>query len=249
MENSVNRNKLRQNKNSKDIYAYLNNARVQKDVVIAWLLVGKEKMTAEVCIQNLKRFRDEIQFRPLPHMKKQLEKIVSNADKVNFYLQDSSVLFQSKIKEFNEERGLCIRFPEMIAQLERRKHFRLLIGENIRVKANFAKNSDASFDQSSFFEKKLHDVSSGGLSFIISRLEEKYFRKGDVLRDVELILEDESFFLDAKIMACVPVEPNEYNKLAYRGIKICTQYLEVSKQTQQTIDHFVFQHLQFPDSA
>ncbi len=243
-----NRNKLRQNSSTKDIYAYLNNARVQRDVVIAWLLVGDIKITAEVLILGLKRFRDEIQFGALPHMKDQLEKIISNSEKINFFIQDSSVLFQGKIREFSPERGLCIHFPNMIAQLERRKHFRLLLGESLKANALFAKNSDTSFDQASFFEKKLHDISSGGMSFIISRMEEKFFKKGDVLRDIELLLEEESFFVDSEIVACVPVEPNEHNRLAYRGIKICTQYTSVTQETQKSIEQFVFQYLHFPDA-
>lgn len=242
----VSGNKLTKNDSEWAIFSIINNAKLKNKTLVAWRIVGGRKVTVDVSIRVIRKFRCELVMTPQSSRSQvMLSDLVAGADKLNFYLVEDMVLFQSKVKHRDPSGDLTVSIPTMIAQIDRRKHLRLFIEENNPVYISFSKQTN--FHQSSIqhFNKACYDLSAGGLSFIISKLETKYFKTGDKITQVKLKLGEDIIVLDGEIVNIFNIEPNEVNKLNYKGLKICIKYTRIKPEHQKQISDFVFKYIDF----
>jgi c-di-GMP-binding flagellar brake protein YcgR len=235
-------NKLIPNSEEWVIFNIINSAKLNGRVFIAWKFIGKQKLTVEIEVVSIRKFRDEFKIKAVGANKKNLKEIFSGAETVNIYGPDDLVLFQSGIKFSDTDGGYYLSFPKMIAQVERRKFLRLFIHDNLQCYVNFLKKGHGVRRGIQSFEKKCFDVSAGGASFVVSKIESRFFAVGDDLYGMELIIDDQSFLINGKIVNIIELKPNERNKLAYRGWKICVKYTEIERRAMKVINEYVFRH-------
>ncbi len=253
---SGNTNSLKQNKNPGSIFSILSNAKISESSAIAWKLIGGSKVTADLRFRLIRKFRNEIEFIPLPNNKSNLDRVISGNETINIFLPDQAILFQGKIKGYGQSQSpgyksdtiLRLTVPDMIAQIDRRKHLRLAITEELDAKIAFAKALELQRRQVQTFKKDCYDISSGGCSFIVSQAERRFFPIGDMVDDILISLEGTHLKMAGKIVNTIKVEPNDSNNLLYTGHKICVEFQDPAKEVVDLIKVFVFKYLELDEA-
>lgn len=244
------KNPLIQNENAKSIFNILKDAKLEQMRCLVWKMVGTTKYTAEVEIDVIRKFDNELILRSVSdgHYEK-VKTIVSGSEQVNVFIMEKAIMFRAKIKKLDLDQKLCIQFPKMIAQAERRKDLRLVFPSDLSCPVQFFKTLTGGKVQTQIFEKNCYDLSAGGLSVLINKSESKFFEIGDEISDMKIEIEKEVVSLDGKIVNFIPVEPGPDNKLIYKGLRVCLKFEEVSDEDKKLINMFVFKHLDLDDVA
>jgi c-di-GMP-binding flagellar brake protein YcgR len=237
-------------KNYKDwaIFSIINNAKLNKKTVVGWKMIAGQKVRVEVIFHIIRKFRNEIVVNAFyPKNKLELKKLASGSEKLNFYLPDEMVLFQTEVKQIKESGDIIIGFPTMIAQVERRKDFRLFLENNLNIEVSFTKNNHGQKVATQPFKKNCFDISSGGLTFIVSKTEKTFFRLGDEIENVTILIEERLIEVKAEILKIDKIEPNERNTLIYGGWLVGAKLSKISKADKEYIDDYVFKYTEFEE--
>lgn len=243
-------NQLKKNFNDWAITSLINNAKAKEHPVMGWKIVGGKKEIVDVNFHIIRKFRNEIVVRAnSPQTKDQLTDLSVGAQNLNFYLPEDLVLFQSTVKKIEVNGDVVIEFPEFIAQVDRRKHMRLFIENGIRSEIFFTKENHGQRVRSQAFQKGCFDISAGGLSFIISKTEKKFFEVGDGLYGLQLEIDDFTIHLNGQVVNILEVEPNARNGLIYKGWKISVKFTSIALEAQKMIDDFVFSHVDIEEAG
>ena len=164
----VGSNNLKKNYSAWAIFSLINNTKLGEKPVLGWRIIGGKKVTVDVYIRVIRKFRNELVIKALsPDGSKKLSNLIAGSDKLNLYLPDDLVLFQSRVLKSDTNGDVVISIPNMIAQVDRRKHLRLFITNEVNVSIEFQKENHGQRITTQQFDKKCFDVSAGGLSFII----------------------------------------------------------------------------------
>lgn len=238
------KNKLKKNTSPAAVLSIISNAKEAEKKIIAWKLVAGKKITVDVHFRVIRRFRDELVVCPVSKKDEaKLSDLVLGAKSLNFYIPDEMVLFQSEIKSSFSNGDLTLRFPELIAQIDRRKHLRLLLPEFLGVKVKFFREISSFRTSSRLFEKNCFDISAGGFSFILSKTEARFFKGTKDISLLSLRIGDKEIKTGAEIISMLEISPNSDNKLNYRAIKVCVRFHHISEKDMSYINDFVFQHI------
>lgn len=242
--NQVGSNNLKKNYSAWAIFSLINNTKLTEKPVVGWRIISGKKVTVELFIRVIRKFRNEVVVRATrPDGRKTLSNLIAGSDKLNLYLPDDLVLFQSKIKSCDENGDVVINIPDMIAQIDRRKHLRLFVENDINVSVSFNKESHGQRVMSQQFNKKCFDVSAGGLSFLISKTESKFFENNDKVENIILQVGERKTRISGDVVNILDIEPDEKNGLHYKCKKVCVRYKDATVQQQQVINDFVFKYI------
>ncbi len=242
-------NNLKKNFNAWAIFSLINNTKLLGKNVVGWRMIGGKKVTVEVNIRVIRKFRNEIVIRVIdPKTRNTLGNLISGSDKLNIYLPEDLVLFQTDVKKADENGDVTLSMPKMIAQIDRRKHLRLFVADDINVSAKFFKENHGQKVVKQQFEKRCYDVSAGGLSFIVSKIESRFFEKGDVVKSIRVVINDQIVSLHGKVVNILDVEPDAHNGLHYKGKKVCLAYGNTSPEVVKQINDFVFKYIELDEA-
>lgn len=240
---------LRPTRSSKVIFKLLNQAKQRESNVILWKMVTGVKVITEIQFRTIRKFNNEIEFIPAAGTEQMVKQIVGGEEVVNFYLPHESCLFRCKVKSFSDDGILVVSFPKLLAQVDRRADIRLYASDNVPARIKFQKSFYGQRIQNQAFDKQIYDISAGGISFITSKMENKYFEVGDEIHNMHLCLDNHNLYLSGKILSIVEIEPDEDNGLIYKGQKICIQFENASLECKKKIGMFVFKFLNTPKLA
>ncbi len=245
--NAPPQNKLLPIKSSDQIFEMINNARNKNSTLLVWRLGGDNKITTQVHIKLIRKSRREMELLPGIEINK-LKKIIAGRENVNFYLPDEAILFQSNIKGFDDKMNLRVSLPEMVAQVDRRKQLRLFMDDTTSFNIQFKKSYQQHRTHTQAFSKNCYDLSAGGLSFIVSKMEQKFFKPNDDFL-VKMNVENREIEVNVKIINIIPIEPNSNNKLVYSGAKICTQFQNLSPDVKNLLQIFVLKYVNIDNAS
>ena len=224
----IGNNKLKKNFNDWSIFSLINNTKINEKPIIAWKIVAGKKITVDVVFHIIRKFRNEIVVRSMSSQTKNvLGDLSVGAQKLNFYLPEDLVLFQSEVKQILPTGDITIKLPEMIAQIDRRENMRLFIENGMKSNVTFVKEANTHRVIKQKFIKECFDVSAGGFSFISSKSESKFFNIGDLVNDIQMNLDGQSFKVSGRVINIFEIEPNKQNNLHYKGWKICFRFKEL----------------------
>lgn len=247
--NQIRNNNLKKNFSSWAIFSIINNTKLSDKPIIGWRMISGKKVTVELYVRVIRKFRNELIIRATrPEGKNILMNLAAGSDKLNLYLPDDLVLFQSNIKACDENGDIVIGFPDMIAQIDRRKHLRLLVENDIISNVSFNKESHGHKQVQQQFVKKCFDISAGGLSFIVSKTESKFFELGDLVCEFELNIGERKTRLNGHIVNILDIEPDESNGFHYKVKKVCIRYIEPTANQQKVINDFVFKYVSIDEA-
>lgn len=246
--NQENRNLLKRNFNDWAIFSIINNTKLNDKAVIGWKIIAGKKVTVDVVFHIIRKFREEIVIRATNIKgRKILEDLTASGHKLNFYLPDDLVLFQTEVKQIERNGDLRIKIPTMVAQIDRRKDLRLFIENAMRASVEFVKESNSNRGLKQKFGKKFFDISAGGCSFIISKLERNFFNVNDDLQDLKICIDDKEIHCSAKIVNIFEEKPNTRNELIYQGWKVCLKHRPYSENGKKDIEDYIFRYTDFSD--
>jgi hypothetical protein len=245
----VGKNQLKKNYSAWAIFSIINNTKISEKPIVGWRIVAGKKVTVDLYIRVIRKFRNEFVIRPIKVSgQKILDDLVAGSEKLNLYLPSDLVLCQSVVKKVESNGDITISIPEMIAQIDRRKHLRLFRENGVKIGVDFKKDLGTHTSRVQSFSKDCFDISAGGLSFIISRTESKYFHKENVLESMTLNLDGKKTKISGRIVSIFDVEPDDQNGLIYKSKKVCIQFSDPTAKQQKVINDYVFKYLDIEDA-
>jgi c-di-GMP-binding flagellar brake protein YcgR len=229
-------NLMRKHKNQKSLLEMITSTKLDNDGIVAWRMVNDKKITLDVHVKVIRKFREEMVIVAEPAQVEKLEHLISGAEHINFFISGFGLLFQSKIKSYQEKNHLVVSLPIEYAQLERRKYLRYqLTNENIECFITFKEN-----ENTRKLKKRAFDISAGGISFIVSRNEAKIFKTGVKLEDFVFQIEAKFIKTTAKVINIVYLEPDMSSDMLYGGWKVSLAFLSNEVEFIKLVDDFVF---------
>lgn len=236
-------NTLKKNNSKWAIFSLINNTKLDNKQIMGWRIIAGKKVTAELFIRVIRKFRNEFVVRGMTEKQKNtLNNLVASSGVLNFYLAEDMVLFQSEVKHVDPNGDFVFSIPQMVAQIDRRKHMRLFLSNEVKANVVFFKENHGHKVMKQQFNKECFDLSAGGLSFFISRAESKFFELNDIIEKIEVHFENTMVRLKADVVNIFDVEPDERNQLHYRAKKVCLRYREADERSVKKINDFVFKY-------
>lgn len=241
--------KLKENRSARMIFEIISSAKEKMGSVLVWYLDGEEKVVCEMFISVIRKARNEILLKPLKGQLNQVLNVIGTRTHINVYIPSDLVFFQSEIKKLESDGVLTLSMPSMIAQVDRRKNLRVAVRSAMICDITFYKSFIGHKVTTQLFKKNCYDISTGGLSFILSKSELKFFKVGDIVGSIIIQLDEKSVELSGSIVNLLNIQPNENNKLFYNGYKVCIKFDKISPIYSEIMSRYIFKYYRLESSV
>jgi hypothetical protein len=221
----------------------LTSAKDLRHEVFIWKLVGGSKYLANVRIESVRTARNDFAIVPVEGSDSKVQELLGGQTFIDLYIPDSALLLRCDIKQTDAPIRYYVHIPKFVAQVERRKHVRLQVYESDEVKLAFSKVMIEPKPQSQLFKKSCFDVSSGGFSFLVSRIESKFFKINDPIRNIMIQVGDRNALVNAEIALIKEVEPEQLNGLTYKVWRICCRFSQIDNVTKKHLEMFILERI------
>jgi c-di-GMP-binding flagellar brake protein YcgR len=172
-----------------------------------------------------------------------VQDLMSGQNFVDLYIPDSALLLRCSVKQTDAPFRYYLTIPEFVAQVERRKSLRLKTHDSSEVKVSFGKSVSLPRSMSQYFMKDCFDVSPGGFSFFVSKMEAKFFQLNDPINMVELKAGNWSTHADAQIVQIREVEPDERNGMTYKVWRVSCRFSKIDQISRKYLEKFIFERI------
>jgi hypothetical protein len=239
----TNDNKLKKIKDDYTILSLLFGAKETSSEVILWKLIGNEKHLGQVRIESIRKMRKDFCIVPAEGQDRLIQDLMGSASYADLYIPDSATLLRCAIKQTDAPFRYYLQLPEFVAQVDRRNNFRLNIEGTSEVMLSFGKTMNGQRPMSQHFHKNCYDVSTGGFSFYVSKMEMKFFQNNDAIPVVEIKTGKWSTKAKAEIVAIREVEPDEKNGLSYKVWRVSCRFSQLDQISRKYIEKFIFERI------
>jgi len=236
-------NKLKKITDQAVIWNLLNGAKVLGHQVFIWRFVGNQKHLASVKIESVRKQRKDFCIIPGDDQGKYVEDLITRQETIDIYIPESSFLMRCEIKQSDAPVRYYLAFPVSAAQMERRKNLRLNIYASGSMKATFSKSVIIPRIMTQFFDKTITDISVGGFSFFVSRMEHKFFQEGDPVPCISLQTAGWSSRLDGIVTSIREINPDEFNGLNYKAWRISCRFRTIDLKTKCYLEKYIFERI------
>ncbi len=231
------------------IMKLLNGAKESQLEAFIWRLVGGSKYLAKVRVEAIRKQRGDFMIVPIEGQEELVQEMLVGQSTIDLYIPDSALLFRSTIRQTDAPLRYYLSLPEFVAQVERRKNLRLQVYETDEVKINFSKMMVAVRPLTQQFNKSCYDISTGGFSFMASRMESKFFRINDPIRTIEVSVGNKKFYVNAEISLIKEIEPDEFNGLSYKVWRVCCRFSQIEQLAKKHLEVFIMEKIKEELSA
>lgn len=238
-----NDNKLKKVQDEAIIHNLISGAKDAELEVFIWRLVGCSKHLANVRIESIRKHRKDFCIIPIAGHERQVQELMTGQGYIDLYVPDSALLLRCNIRQADAPFRYYLQIPTFVAQVERRKSFRLNVYEADDVKISFGKTVSVPRQMSQHFHKSCFDVSTGGFSFLVSRMESKFFQINDPIRTIEIKTGNWATKVNAEIALIKEVEPDEYNGLTYKVWRICCRFSQIDQISKKHLEKYIFERI------
>ncbi len=239
---SLDDNKFKKIHDAKQIGYLLLAAKERQEAVFIWRIVGDKKILAPVRFELIKRSQQELVIRPKEGQEESFHQVLGSCEQVNFFMPQSCLLFQSKFKQPESDGCVALAYPVFVAQVERRKWLRLTANDSHRLKVQFCKTVMTPKPVNQFLSKLLLDLGAGGISFVVSKAESKFFIAGELVKNMELLIGDVKYTVQGEILRVSEMGEQ-------RRWKVSVRFDAIGKKEQEAIAKFVFEHIRTDEKA
>lgn len=229
-----------------DLLQILGNVTTAKEnecEVFVWRFVGGTKHIGLARIEAVRKQRNDFCLGPQEGQEAILQDLISGQTQVDLYIPHMSTLMRCRLKQTDAPVRYYLELPEFIAQLERRKEIRLNVYDQEEVKIVFNKVMTLPRTMSQYFMKTCFDVSTGGLSFFVSKSESKWFQPEDLISTIELKTEKWSGKIKAKVLSIRETEPDEANGFPYKVWRVSCKITEIDPAVKKQFEKFIFERI------
>ncbi len=238
-----NDNSLKKIHDEATILTLLGSAKEAQHEVFIWRLIGGSKHLAGVRVEAIRRTRNDFCISPISGQNQQVQDMMGTLDYIDLYIPDSALLLRCKIRQTDAPTRYYLEIPSFVAQVERRKSMRLNVHTTDEIKVTFAKATSVPRLMTQHFNKSCFDISSGGFSFLVSRMESKYFKINDPIRMINLQTSEWASSLNAEIALIKEIEPDEYNGLTYKVWRVCCRFSQMDDLTKKRLEKYIFERI------
>ena len=236
-------NELKRVRDEATIISLLATAKESDGEIFIWRLVGDGKHIAKIKLEAIRKMRRDFSVVPDAGQDRLVQELMGSQSYIDLYVPDSGLLLRCPIKQTDAPFRYYLQLPEHVAQVERRKNLRLNVYDSADVKISFSKTTTAPKPMSQHFLKNCYDISSGGFSFYVSRMEAKFFQIHDPIRTIELKVGNWSGKVNAEITLVKEVEPNEQNGLTYKVWRVCCRFTQIDQVSRKYIERYIFERI------
>jgi c-di-GMP-binding flagellar brake protein YcgR len=225
------------------INALLGTIKDQGLEVFIWRIVGAAKHMAKVRIESIRKVRKDFCIVPADGQDRQVLELMGTQSYIDIYSPDSALLCRCNIKQADAPFRYYLQLPEFVAQVERRKSLRLNLGDSSAIQMSFGKTAKLPRPMSQHFLKSCYDISTGGFSFFVSKMEVKLFQINDTINGINMKAGDFSSKVDAQIVYVKEIEPDEYNNLTYKVWRVCCRFSQIDQISKKYLEKFIFEQI------
>ncbi len=239
----ANDNTLKKVKDESTILSMITSAKDEGIEVFIWRLIGSSKHLAHVRIETIRKARRDFVIIPAEGQDRQVQDLMSSQNYIDLYIPESAMLLRCQIKQTDAPFRYYLQFPNFIAHVERRKSFRINVYDAEEVQISFGKSVSAPRQMSQHFLKSCFDISSGGFSFFVSRLESKFFQIHDPIRTIEIKAGSWSTKVNAEIALIKEIEPDDKNGLPYKVWRVSCRFTQIDHISRKYLEKFIFERI------
>lgn len=236
-------NKLKKVKDFPTILTLLSGAKESNAEVYVWKLIGNAKHLGQVRIEAIRKTRRDFCITPAEGQDRIVQDLMGSDSFVDIYIPNSALLLRCQIKSTDAPFRYYLQIPEFVAQVDRRKQFRLNTHDSGEVKVSFGKSVTLPKPMTQHFLKDCFDVSTGGFSFFVSKMEAKFFQMNDEISAVEIKAGKWSTKAIAEIATIREVEPDEFNGLSYKVWRISCRFSQIDQISRKYLEKFIFERI------
>jgi hypothetical protein len=211
--------------------------------VFIWKLIGNSKHLGQVRIESIRKIRKDFCIVPSHNQERQVQDLMSAEGYIDLYIPASALILRCQIKQTEAPVRYYLSFPRFAAHVERRKNPRLHVHDTSEVKILFAKTSSSPRVMTQHFFKSCVDISSGGFSFFVSKMEQKFFKNGDAIPGLELRMGNWAAKVEIQIISINEVEPDEFNGLTYKVWRVCCKFSQLDQFSKKQVDKFILERI------
>ncbi len=207
-------------------------------------MVGETKHLVPIKVEVIRKARSDFAIVADQGHEAEAKELIGGSSFMDIYVPESALLLRARLKQFEQETGrFYLEVPEFIAQFERRKNFRLNVFGQEKVMVQFTKNVMMPRPQSQLFLKSCFDISAGGFSFLVSKLETKYFKVGDKVGSIQLKVGERALPVDASVVLIREIEPDASNGLNYKVWRICCKLEKIDDIQKKFLEKYIFERI------
>jgi hypothetical protein len=236
-------NKLKKVKDKATIMSLLSGAKESSSEVYIWRLIGSAKHLGQVRIESIRKMRNDFCIIPAEGQDRLVQDLMGSQNYVDLYVPGSALLLRCNIKQTDAPYRYYLTIPEFVAQVERRKSFRLNTYDTADVKVSFGKSVTLPRPMSQHFLKDCFDVSTGGFSFFVSKMESKFFQPNDPIPLIEIKAGDWGTKVSAEIATVREIEPDEFNGLTYKVWRVSCRFSKIDQISRKYLEKYIFERI------
>ena len=236
-------NKLKKVSDTQTIYGLIGGAKERSAEVFIWRLVGNRKYLAQVRIESIRKQRKDFCITPGEGQDRDVQELIVGQSYIDVYIPDSALLFRCHIKSTDAPVRYYLQMPDFVAQVERRKNLRLNTYESSEVKLSFGKSVSLPRPMTQHFYKDCFDISVGGFSFFVSKMESKFFVENDYVTTIEIMAGTWRTKISAEVVTIREVEPDEFNGLSYKVWRVSCRMINLDQISRKYLEKFIFERI------
>lgn len=236
-------NKLNKIHDHFQIIGNVTTAKENECEVYVWRFVGGAKHIALARIEAVRKQRNDFCLVPQDGQEGTLQDLISGQTQIDLYIPNTSTLMRCRLKQTDAPVRYYLELPEFIAQLERRKELRLNVYDQEEVKVNFNKTVTLPRTINQFFLKSCFDVSTGGISFFVSKSESKLFQPDDMISSMELKASKWSAKIATQVLSIRETEPDEANGFPYKVWRVSCKITQIDPVAKKQLEKFIFDRI------
>lgn len=236
-------NKLKKVKDEATILSLLSGAKESSSEVFIWKLIGNTKHLGQVRIESIRKSRKDFCIIPAEGQDRLVQDLMGSHSQVDLYIPDYALLLRCSIKQTDAPYRYYLQLPNFVAQVDRRKSFRLNVHQSNEVRVSFGKSVTVPRPMSQHFLKDCFDVSTGGFSFFVSKMETKFFQVNDPITQVEIKAGSWAAKVNAEIAQIREVDPDESNGLTYKVWRVSCRFSQIDQISRKYLEKFIFERI------
>lgn len=196
----------------------------------AWKSIGGVIEKCEMQVKAFRRDYNEIEFELKAEQEENLEKVVSGDRNFNMYIPELSVSFTSELKSISPDKKVKIFIPHEFSFFERRKHERVRPSKTCYL--YFEHNHQV-------VKTAIHDISLGGIAFIMAKSEKINIAKGTNFSFFVLEFGARKIKLTAECVSAISIDRFKLENLPYGGFKIAFRFLDIAPDDRRFLMEYV----------
>ena len=225
------------------ILSLLSSAKEFSSEIFIWKLIGSSKHLGQVRIESIRKARNDFCIIPESGQEQIVQKLMGSDNNIDLYIPDSSLLLRCCLKQTDAPLRYYLQLPSIVAQVDRRKSFRLNVHDESEVQLSFNKSVLVPRSMSQHFHKDCFDISSGGFSFFVSKIEMKFFQASDKIPKIEIKANKWSSKVEAEVTTIREIEPDEYNGLPYKVWRVNCRFTQIDQISKKYLEKFIFERI------